>query len=390
MWCVGSNSNVSRRDVLAVLAALPMWLLLPSGIAVAATLRVIGQRRWSAPDYTRLVFELDAPAKFETRRYADPDRIVVEILDAQTAQDGVPIAIDDGLVHTLTFTNTPSSVLARIELQRDAQFNVFSLAPNAGSEHHRVVLDVRKTLTDAEKRAQDREAEAVRTSGDAVIAIDAGHGGNDPGCSGHGLVEKNVALDVALLLAKAVDARAGMRPVLTRHRDYFVPLGRRQEIAQRYAARVFVSIHLNSAPSASARGSEVFFLSPKGAADKAARELVDRENAADQVGGVPEDRAETVLVDILWNMKQNETMRQSERLGDAVLRKLEAMSGSESRGLKQGPLAVLKSVRCPSVLVELGFVTNRRDAAMLATTAAQKRYAELIAQGVDEFVRGAG
>jgi len=382
--------KLSRREFLTVLAAVPVVFALPSGLLAAATLRVIGQRRWSAPDYTRLVFELDAPARFEARRYTEPDRVVLEIRDAQVRDDGVAIAVDDGLVKSFMFTNTPTSVLVRVELQRDAKFNAFDLTPNAGSEHHRIVLDIGKTLTEAEQRAQDREAEAVRTSGDIVVAIDAGHGGNDPGCSGHGIVEKGVALEVSLLLAKAIDARTGMRAILTRHRDYFVPLGRRQEIAQRYGARVFVSIHLNSAPSRAARGSEVFFLSPKGAADKAARELVDRENAADQVGGVPPDRDQSVLVDILWNMKQNETMRQSERLGDSVLSKLESLAGNESRGLKQGPLAVLKSVRCPSVLVELGFVTNRQDARMLASATTQRRYADLVAAGVEDYVRGTG
>jgi N-acetylmuramoyl-L-alanine amidase len=382
--------QLSRRDFLAVLAAVPVWLALPSGLAVAATLRVIGQRRWSAPDYTRLVLELDAKADFATQRYADPDRIVIEVRDAQHRDGDLEIAVDDGLVRSIRFSNATNSVLVTVLLQRAAEFNAFSLAPNAGGEHHRIVLDVGKTLTEAEKRAQEREAEAVRTSGDIVVAIDAGHGGTDPGCRGHGLVEKDVALDVALLLAKAIDARTGMRAVLTRERDYFVPLGRRQKIAQRYASRVFVSIHLNSAPSASARGSEVFFLSPKGAADKAARELVDRENAADEVGGVPPEKSESVLVDILWNMKQNEIMRQSERLGDSVLRRLEDLSGNESRGLKQGPLAVLKSIRCASVLVELGFVTNRRDAGLMASSAVQRRYADLLAAGIDDYVRGAG
>jgi N-acetylmuramoyl-L-alanine amidase len=382
--------DLSRRDFLTVLAAVPLWLVLPSGLAVAATLRVTGLRRWSAPDYTRFVLELDAEGSFaEPRRF--PDRIAIELHDAQhQLPDGdLPIEIGDGLVRRLVFTNAPTSLVLQVELVRDADVNVFTLPPNEGGNQHRIVIDVLKKLTDAEKRAQEREADAVRKSGDVVVCVDAGHGGNDPGCNGHGVVEKVVALDVALRLAKAIDARAGMRAVLTRKHDYFVPLGRRQQIAQRYASRVFVSIHLNSAPSATARGSEVFFLSPEGAADKAAKELADRENAADEVGGVAPGKQGDVIVDILWNMKQNEIMRQSERLGEVVVRKLAAVS-AESRGLKQGPLAVLKSIHCASVLVELGFVTNRHDARMLKNPDTQQRFAELVAAGIDEHVRGAG
>ncbi len=379
--------ELSRRHFLGLLVALPVWVALPSGVVVAATLRVRRMRRWSAPDHTRLVVELDAPAQFATRAYPD-QRVVVEILGAQCAD--FEALVDDGLVHRIVFENTATSVLMRVELVRDADFTAFPLAPNAGGEQHRIVLDLRKTLTADEKTAQEREEESVRKSGDIIVAIDAGHGGNDPGCSGNGLAEKDVALDVAKLVAGAIESRPRMRAVLTRQRDYFIPLGQRQEIARRYDARVFMSIHLNSAASASARGSEVFFLSLKGAADKAARELEDRENAADQVGGVPKGEEVQPIVDILWNMKQNQAMRESQRLGEAVLDKLEALPGNDSRGLKQGALAVLKSIACPSVLVELGFITNKRDAQMLRNSASQRRYAESLTAGVEQFVREGG
>ena len=177
-----------------------------------------------------------------------------------------------------------------------------------------------------------------------------------------------------------------MRAVLTREKDYFVPLGRRQEIARKYGARVFVSIHCNSARNSSARGSEVFFLSLQGAADKAAKELVDRENAADTIGGVPPGEEKTALVDILWNLKQNEAMRRSERLGEIVLDQLGKVPGGEVRSLKQGPLAVLKSISGASVLVELGFVTNTRDARMLRDPATKQAYADQMVSAVERFL----
>lgn len=365
---------------------MPVWLALPAGLVRAATLRVTGQRHWSAPDHTRLVFELDAPAQFATRAYADPERIVVEIQNAAHRDGDLEIPVDDGLIRSVSFKNLPDSLLVRVELTRAADFAAFPLAPNAGGERHRIVLDVRKRLTAAEQAALDRDTESVRKSGDVVVAVDAGHGGNDPGCSGHRVIEKDVALAVAQLTAAAIARKPRMRAVLTRDRDYFIPLGRRPEIARKYDARAFVSIHLNSAASADACGSEVFFLSMKGAADKAARELVDRENAADLVGGVPPGEAETPVLNILLNMKQNQALRESERLGEIVIDKLGTLPSNDTRGLKQGPLAVLKSITCPSILVELGFVTNKRDARRMLDPDGQRRYAALIADGVAEFL----
>jgi len=365
---------------------LPLWVTLPSGLVRAATLRVTGLKRYSAPDHTRLVFELDAPMNSPRTRALGDSVVALEIPGAEYRSVETPISVQDGLVARLVFQNLAGSLGVRVELQRPADFSAFTLAPNAGGAQHRIVLDLRKRLNAAEREQAERETEAARRSGDVIVAVDAGHGGNDPGCNGNGVLECEVALDVARGTRDAIAKKPGMRAVLTRDGNYFVPLGKRQEIARKYDARVFVSIHLNSGPSPAAHGSEVFFLSLKGAADKAARELVDRENAADQVGGVAPDERATALVDILWNMKQNEMMRQSERLGEIVLDRLGSIPGNEVRGLKQGPLAVLKSITCASILVELGFVTNSRDARLLQDPGVRRRFAAYIADGVADFV----
>jgi len=371
------------------LASVPLIVTLPGGVVIAAGLRIRQLRPYSAPDHTRIVLDLDAPARFETRVYTEPDRVVLEIPGAE-AEDSV-IDLADGIVQRIVVRgNLPGTVLLSVELVRASDYVAFPLAPNAGGEAHRIVLDIRKRLTAQEERAQQKEIDAVRQSGAVVIAIDAGHGGNDPGCSGHSLTEKSVALDVAKQMATAIGARARLKPILTRQKDYFVMLGQRQEIARKFEADIFVSIHCNSAPSVSARGAEVFFVSLQGAADKAAKELIDRENAADLVGGLPPDKIQGPINDILVNLKSNNAMRQSEQLGEIMLRHLGQLPGGETRGLKQGPLAVLKSITCPSVLVELGFVTNKQDARLLGDADTRRRYAELLAAGVDDYVRAAG
>jgi N-acetylmuramoyl-L-alanine amidase len=381
--------RLSRRTFLTLLAGVPILVTLPDGRVVAATLRIRALRQYSAPDHTRIVVELDAAARFETRVYQAPDRVVLEIPGAEA--DSTVIPVDDGIVRRITVHgNLPGTVLVEAELVRPSDYAAFPLAPNAGGAKHRIVLDILKRFTEQERQAQEREAENVRQSGDVVVAIDAGHGGNDPGCSGNGLTEKTVALGVAKQLAAILESKPRMRPVLTRQKDYFVPLGQRQKIAEKYGASIFVSIHCNSAASATARGTEVFFVSLQGAADKAAKELVDRENAADLVGGLPPSEIATPLVDILVDLKQKNAIRNSERLGEHVLRRMGQLPGTETRGLKQGPLAVLKSISCPSVLVELGFVTNKLDARLLGDPGTLRRYAEQICGGVEDYLRAVG
>jgi N-acetylmuramoyl-L-alanine amidase len=359
----------------------------PSGLA-AATPRIRSFRHYTAPDHTRVVIELDAAARFVAPRpCADGRCVVIEIPGVDA--DPFRLPVQDGVVDAIeVLVPVRGTTVVRVTVMRDIDYVAFPLAPNAGGGGHRIVLDLNKRLTAAERSAEERHVESIRQSGDVVVAIDAGHGGNDPGCSGNGVTEKDVALDVALLCAAALSRRPRFRAVLTRDKDYFVPLGRRQQIAQKFGAQVFVSIHCNSARRPTARGGEVFFVSLEGAADKAAKELIDRENAADLVGGVPPGMVETPLVGILVNLKQNQVMRQSEKLAEVVLRRLEQVQGGEIRGLRQGPLAVLKSISCPSVLVELGFVTNRRDARMLADHATKETYARQLAAAIEEYVRG--
>ena len=206
----------------------------------------------------------------------------------------------------------------------------------------------------------------MRKSGDFIIAIDAGHGGNDPGCLGNRLVEKDVALDVARSLAAAIEAKPRMRAVLTRSKDYFVPLGRRQVIAKQFDADIFVSIHCNSAESATARGVEGFGVSLQGAADKGPpRTRRSRERRRPR-GGRSARGDQKPLLDILYNLKLNESMRRSERLGEPCC-PARAASRRRRRVAQTGPLAVLKSISCPSVLVELGFVPQGTTRACWAT-----------------------
>jgi N-acetylmuramoyl-L-alanine amidase len=383
------SRSCSRRQFLEVLASIPLLVSLPSGLWAATRIDVRRLRHWPDPEKTRLVFDLDQETPFEARVLRQPHRVLLSLPAAAlaTSQRWESRFPRDPLLERVVATQGAAGVEIVIELSRAGQLSAFRLPPNDVGRGHRIVLDIAPELTPTEQEQALARVREVRESGDRIIAIDPGHGGEDPGTVwGRSLREKEIALDVGQSLARQLATTPGLRPVLTRDADFFIPLGRRQALAKQYGAHVFVSLHVNAARSRSARGAEIFFLSPKGAEDKAARELVDRENAADLVGGVPPDQVDAPLVDILMDMTRRSTMRDSQRLAETLLQRLGSVQGGRTRGIKQGPLAVLKSIDKPSVLVELGFFTNADDRKLLANSRTQRHYAEQLARGIRDFL----
>jgi N-acetylmuramoyl-L-alanine amidase len=383
--------SISRRSFLQILAQIPVWVTLPSGVVAAARLRVQALRHWPEPERTRLVLDLSAAARFEAHAEKDPPRIVLRILSADLSQSIDQRFAGEELVERVRARPVDDGVELVIDLKRPCELNSFPLEPNEAGKGHRIVLDVSPRLSEHEQAAATAERlsriEEVRRSGDRIVALDAGHGGEDPGTVwGRSLREKDIALEVAKLLEKRLHKQSGLRPVMTRTGDYFVPLARRQQIAREFGADTFVSLHVNAAGSKQARGVEIYFLSLKGAVDKAARELIDRENAADIVGGVTPEKVQEPIVDILMGMKRDRTMKESERLAEILLRRMLEVGETAARGVKQGPLAVLKSIDKPSVLVELGFFTNPTDRKLLANSRTLDGYSRELARGIVDYL----
>jgi N-acetylmuramoyl-L-alanine amidase len=219
-----------------------------------------------------------------------------------------------------------------------------------------------------------------------VIAVDAGHGGKDPGAiGGNGLREKDVTLRVAKELAAIINADPGMRAVLIRDDDTFVALAERYQRARRAQADLFVSIHADAALNNAASGSSVFVLSTKGASSQAARWLADKENAADLVGGVSLDDKDKVLSGVLLDMTQSYTMRVSEDAAAKVLRSLKELGKAHKKEVEHANFVVLRSPDVPSMLIETGFITNPEEERKLSDPQHRKRLAFAIAQGVRAF-----
>jgi N-acetylmuramoyl-L-alanine amidase len=219
-----------------------------------------------------------------------------------------------------------------------------------------------------------------------TVVLDAGHGGDDQGARGaHGVVEKDLVLDVARRLRARLNA-AGLQVLLTRERDVYVPLEDRTTIANEARGDLFISIHANAAEARAARGIETFFLSLE-ASDDAARQVAARENAAFRDLTVPAVAGDDPLVTILGDLAASELMQESDEFARLALQEVAALDRVPSRGVKQAPFVVLMGLEMPAALVEIGFVTNPADARALAAADQRDRIAEALARAIVEFGR---
>ncbi len=219
-----------------------------------------------------------------------------------------------------------------------------------------------------------------------IVAIDAGHGGQDPGARGlNGSLEKNVTLAVARELARQINAEPGMRAVLTRKGDYFIPLTERYRIARKAKADIFISIHADADPTHTATGSSVYVLSQRGASSQAARWLADQENAADLIGGVSLGDKDSTLASVLLDLSQSATMRASDDVARDVLAALHNLGRTHKSQVERANFVVLRSPDVPSMLVETAFITNPGEEQHLNDPEYRSRLATAITTGVHDY-----
>jgi N-acetylmuramoyl-L-alanine amidase len=218
-----------------------------------------------------------------------------------------------------------------------------------------------------------------------VVAIDAGHGGHDTGTVGrYGLVEKKLTLDIAQRVADDLNRRQGTRAVMTRERDVYLTLPQRNEIAEKLGADVFVSVHLNSAPSSSARGAEIYFVAPAGA-ERAADQVLTSGEAADEFG--LDERRDRDIVHMLLDVNQQSVLARSELLAASILEEVRERKLLPTRTVKQKSFSVLRTISMPSVLVEAGFLSNASDAKLIRDAQGREKIAHAIAEGIVTFFR---
>ncbi len=359
-----------------------------------ASLSLTSLRSWTAPSNTRVVLDFSAPVTVVMSDSGVARRIVVRAPGEQfELPSGVPsrLVVGDGAIDSVQVLAEPAGTSFVFWLADSTSFRAFTL-PAMDDKPFRVVVDVDHPGGDAaEERRLANIAAAKRRDRVRVVAIDAGHGGDDTGARGPGgVLEKHVTLAIARALAAELGQIEGVRAVLTRDQDYFIPLRERYHIAEKVKADLFVSIHANSSRRrGSGSGSEVYFLSLRGATDQSDADLADLENAADLVGGVPQ-HAEDDLVSILYDVKRNAALEQSQLLAETLLDHLATDRRLESRGVKQAGFAVLKSVEFPSVLVETAFINNPVEARLLRNPNFQRQMAHQLASGLRTYFERTG
>ena len=361
---------------------LVLWLLEAS---TAWAVEVHDVRLWRAPDHTRVVFDLTGAADHSLLVLSDPRRIVVDIRDARLRAD----------LASLELENTPITAVRsgiregddlRVVLEVNAQLNPRSFSLKANEQAgDRLVLDLYDQA--AGKKAEVRKSVTQTGSRrDLVIAIDAGHGGEDPGALGPGRVqEKDVVLAISRELHQLFEADTGFKPTMIRTGDYYVSLAGRRDLARKRQADLFVSVHADAFKGESAHGASVYALSTTGATSTAAQYLAERENAADLVGGVSLADKDDVLAGVLADLSMTSTLDTSLNLGNRVLRSMDGVTRLHKTRVEQAGFAVLKSPDIPSILVEAGFISNPQESKKLSTSAHQKQVAAAIHRGIKEW-----
>ncbi len=347
----------------------------------AAPVQVQNVRIWAAPDSTRVVFDLSGPAKHHVTVAEQPARIVVDIEGAQpVSRTSQPEAHDRYLRH---LDVAPFDLGARIvlDLKQVASAKSFQLGPN---QHygHRLVVDI-SGAADAVAPAPAPVPPSNGASRDVVIAVDAGHGGDDPGARGpSGTWEKTITLQVARTLAAKINKEPGMRAVLIREGDYFLPLPKRIDLARRHRADLFVSIHADAFRDRRVQGSSVYVLSERGASSEHARWLAEQENASDLIGGVSIGVEDEVLASVLLDLSQTASLEASIDVAERVLQGLRGIGRLHKQRVESAGFAVLKSPDIPSILVETAYISNPEEEAKLRSATHQEKLANAILTGL--------
>jgi N-acetylmuramoyl-L-alanine amidase len=344
-------------------------------------------RYWTAPDHTRLVFDLSGPPPLEPRfRLTGPTTYEILIPRMGKSLAVTSEFVGDSLVADVFPTVSDSGVVVRIGLKQATTPLAFVLAASDGVPD-RIVIDVPAPPNPENEQKLQQQVSELKKSKRLIVAIDPGHGGDDTGALGYRrLPEAEIVLAIAKKLKAELEDIPGVSAFLTRSGDYFVPLRKRVELARQIQADVMISIHCNASRNHEATGTEVYFLSLTGATDEASRSLAESENAADLIGGVPRETGNDLL-GILFDLRQNDTVRRSSELAENLVDALRDEDRLSTRGVKQAGFVVLKAPDIPAVLVETAFITNAREAAMLKDSQFQNKMAERLSEGVQAYMK---
>jgi N-acetylmuramoyl-L-alanine amidase len=411
-----------RRTFLKAGSTLLISVLIPS---IAHAAKILAVRVWPAADYTRVTLENDIELKTSHFIVKDPERLVVDIegleLNATLKELVAKIQANDPYIKQVRVgQNKPNIVRLVFDLKEEVSPQVFTLKP-VGNYKHRLVFDLypsnppdpiaaliekgewnKTSVSNKPEAKPEQKAEAQAATNPTTpeknplkpgalermitIALDPGHGGEDPGAVGRGgSKEKEVVLAIAKRLKAKIEQQPNMRVMLTRDADYFVPLNVRVQKARNVQADLFVSIHADAFVESTARGSSVFILSEKGASSSAARWLANKENAADLIGGVNIGSHDKQLASVLLDLSTTAQINDSLKLAKVVLSEIGGINRLHKGAVEQAGFAVLKAPDIPSILIETAFISNPEEEARLSDDAYQDEMAEAVMKGIKKY-----
>lgn len=378
------NLDVSSR-LLRVVYFL-IFLSLPT-FGIAEITKVKDLRVADRQSKTRVVFDLSSAASHNIFVLKNPDRVVLDIQNCNANGKLAASRIAGTLLKGMRFAQKSQDRLRVVfDLNKRVTPQSFLLPPTKNKDY-RLVIDFTSANQVSPIKPVIEVKKAPLNYRDVIIAIDAGHGGKDPGAIGRkGTREKDIVLSVSKRLKKLIDKERGMKAVLIRDRDTFIPLRGRIKKASSKDADVFISIHADAAVNRRARGSSVYVLSEHGATSEAARILAKRENEVDKIGGISLEDKDAVLKSVLVDLSQTATIDASIDLAQDILSELSKIGNVSRRQVEQAGFAVLKSPDIPSVLVETAFISNPHEEQRLKSSKHQQALAHAILKGVRRYL----
>jgi N-acetylmuramoyl-L-alanine amidase len=333
--------------------------------------------------YVRLVFDLDKNAGHTVFSLHNPERVVLDIKNTQMTHGLVDRIQANSLIRSVrSGVRNGNDLRVVFDLSSQSTPRSFLLTPS-GKSGHRLVLD----LHNSKKSSTVSKAKKQSKKRDVIIAIDAGHGGRDPGATGRsGTREKTITLQIAKHLEKSINQQRGMKAVLVRKNDRYMRLRDRIRKARDYHADMLISLHADSFPDPRARGSSIYALSVDGASSEAARMLADNENAADLLFGNVDLAVEDQMVqEVLFDLSLTGTIESSLDIGSEILKQIKAVNRVHKKKVQQAGFAVLKAPNIPSVLFETAFLSNPKEEKKLRSSSHQKKVAKAITRGVGKY-----
>ena len=334
--------------------------------------------------YVRLVFDLDKSVDHSVFSLNKPERIVLDLKNTKMNHGMVDRVGANSLIRRIrSGVRDGNDLRVVFDLQKEVKPRSFVLGPS-GKSGHRLVLDLHNDSASATVASKPAVKKQLR---DVIVAIDAGHGGRDPGATGKkGTKEKTVTLQMAKRLEKKINQQKGMKAVLVRKNDRFMRLRERINKAREYHAYMMISLQADSFPDPRARGSSIYALSVDGASSETAKLLAEKENAADLLfGDVNLDVEDEMVKEVLFDLSLTGTIESSLDIGDEILKQIKHVNRVHKKQVQQAGFAVLKAPNIPSVLLETAFISNPREEKNLKSSAHQKKVANAVSKGVANY-----